>query len=188
METNSGTRPGVVTAGSLLLVTAGLTVAGEVLLSYDEYVTGMRVYEQAAVDHIIASQTAFAAYGGALHLCMATLGLLVAAGVVVAGLLSFFGIRWARMVAWIMAMPVLLWYGLLETIYVVFGGGKSPETELDRRLDEAWPDWLHTLDMTLIGVALATLGVALICQTVPAADAYFSRHVARPAPDSLLQL
>lgn len=181
METITGVRPGVVTAGSCLLVVGGLVVAGEVLLSYQDYFTGLRVYEQAAAEHLTPNDTAFAAYGVALHLGLAAGGFLVAAGVVFAGVFSFFGLRWARMVAWIMAMPVLLWFGVLEAVFLVFADRSDPPTdELSRRFEEAWPSWLHTLDMALIGSALLMLGVALVCQTVPAADAYFSRRARIP--------
>jgi hypothetical protein len=168
-----------------MLAAGGALFAGEVLLSADKYFTDMSTYEQAARDKIIENDSGFAAVGVGIHLAMTAVGVFVGAALVVLALVAFSGQGWARAVSWIFGLPVLLWYGILGAISFVGSAlvGDTPDDlasdELTRRFDAAWPPWLDALDAALMAVVAALLIGALVCQTVPAADAYFRKPAQR---------
>jgi hypothetical protein len=180
--TNTRTaRPSIVTAASCMLGVGGALFAGEVSLSADSYFTGMRTYEQAVHDGIVGNDTAFAAVGVAIHVVPAVIGIFAGAALVVLALFTAFGQGWARAISWVFGLPILLWYGVLAVLrYVagaISGSVEDPDpAELARRYEQAWPEWRNTLDAGLMVAVAALLITALVCQTVPAADAYFRRR------------
>lgn len=178
MSTTPRRRPAVVTVAGALLAAAGAMFAGEVLLSASKYFTDMRVFEQAAQDGIVENTTAFAGVGSSIHLLMTVVG--VFAGVVLVALAAFTlaGQAWARVVSWIFGVPILLWLagvGFLSLLGHLLAGDDPQPTALTRRFQEAWPAWLNVLDVLLMVLVVVALLAALVCQTIPAADAWFRR-------------
>ncbi|MEU8814727.1 hypothetical protein [Actinoplanes sp. NPDC048796] len=176
-------RPGIVGLACGMLAAGGVLFAAEVKLSGDKYFTDMRTYEQAAHDGVIENDTAWAAAGVTIHWTMTVVGVFVGLALAVLAVLAFFGLSWARVVSWVFGLPILLWYGVLALlnfpVVSVVGDVAEPDparAELARRLEEAWPSWLGTLDVVLMVSVSVLLIAALVCQTVPAADAYFRRN------------
>ncbi|XVU23047.1 hypothetical protein ACQPZJ_38155 [Actinoplanes sp. CA-054009] len=173
-------RPGIVVAAGGMLAAGGVLFVGEVLLSAGEYFTGMSTYERAVRDGIVENDMAFAGVGVTIHLAMAAVGVLVGIALVVLAFASFAGLAWARAVSWVFGLPVLIWYGGLAVVAFVAaaltGEVANPDpVELTRRFDAAWPGWLGTLDAGLMAAVSVLLTAAIVCQTVPVADAYFRR-------------
>ena len=171
-------RPPLIAASSGLLAAAGALLIGEVLLSANEYFTGMEVYEQAMSDGVIPNYSTFAAVGVVLHLIMAAGGIVMGAALMVLAAFIFVGKRWARIVSWIVGVPVLLYsalamVGLLGNLIFSGSGGADP-SELTRRYEQAWPFWLHAFDMVLVVLLAAALLTGLVCHTRPSVAAYFA--------------
>jgi uncharacterized membrane protein YgdD (TMEM256/DUF423 family) len=175
-------RPTIVTAAGAMLATGGALFAGEVLLSAGKYFTDETTYETAAADGIVKNTGAYAAFGGSLHVVMTILGVFAGVALVLLAAFAAFGHNWARAVSWIFGAPILLWYGALASIHALglllssSGTGNTDPPELARRFDEAWPPWLNILDVVLMILVAVLLLAALVCQTVPAADAYFRKE------------
>jgi hypothetical protein len=165
-----------------MLAAGGALFASEMYLSQEKYFSDMGTYARAANDHIVDNDTAFAAFGVVIHLGMEIVGIFVGLALLVLAVVAFLGKSWARAVSWLFGLPVLLWYGLLaslDALSLVFAGGGPQDTappELTRRFNEAWPPWLNTLDTVLIVAVAVLLMAALVCQTVPIADAYFKKR------------
>ncbi len=172
-------RPPVVIVAAGMLALGSALLMGEVLLSMDKYFTGMHVYEQAASDGLIEHHGGFAAIGATVHLLPGLLGAVIGFGLMVLAPFNGFGHNWARAVSWILGTPVLLWYGALAIVNVLLSAVPEPSgadvvpPELTRRFEQEWPGWLDSLDTGLVVLVPLALLCALVCQTVPTADAYF---------------
>jgi hypothetical protein len=181
-------RPGLVTAAAyLMILVAVLEVVNVVanLATMGKVVDATRkAYAAAPNGDAIATGAQFLAIVGAV------LGLLIAAGFVIAALFDLRGSNAARIVSWALSGIAVLCFGC-GTIGVAAGGALTnlqrrsvngvDVQEATRQINEATPAWLKPTSVTILVINLLASIVIIMLLALPASNAFFRP---RPIDDS----